>query len=97
MFSSVDLDEPREILREIARLDRCIEELREHRELTLERVDASRGIARLLRNLNFLLSQKQIIRHLRLYKIQRERLEMHYERLHGEEIPAEYRPGLHTP
>lgn len=97
MISSVDLDEPQEILREIARLDRCIEELREHRELMLERVDASRGLSRLLRNLNFLLSQKQIIRHLRLYKIQRERLEMHYERLHGEQIPAEYRPGQNPP
>lgn len=97
MFPTLDLDEPQQILREIARLDRCIEELQEHREHRLERVNASRGLTRLLRNMDFLLSQKQIIRHLRLYKIQRERLEMHYERLHGEQIPAEYRPGKHTP
>lgn len=97
MFPSLDLDEPRQILREIARLDRCIEELQEHREYRLERVNDSRGLTRLLRNMDFLLSQKQIFRHLRLYKIQRERLEMHYERLHGEQVPAEYRPGQHTP
>lgn len=97
MFPNIDLDDPEKILREIARLDRCIEELREHRKLMLERVDASTRLTRLLRNLNFLLSQKQITRHLRLYKIQRERLEMHYERLHGEQIPAQYQPGQNKP
>lgn len=89
MISNVDLDEPREILREIERLDRCIEELQQHREDMKERMEASRGFVRMVRNLNFLNSQKQITRHLRLYKIHRERMEMHYERLHGE-VPADY-------
>lgn len=91
MNPDLNLDDPAQILREIDGLDRSIEELSEQRDQMKQRLEASQGLARLARNLNFLNSQKQITRHLRLYKIQRERLELHYERLHGEKIPAEYR------
>jgi uncharacterized membrane protein len=35
-----------------------------------------------------MLSEKQIVRHIRFFKIYRERIEIHYERLFGEEMPA---------
>lgn len=91
MNPDLDLNDPAQILQEIAGLDYSIRELSEQRNQMKRRLEASRGFARLVRTLNFLNSQKQITRHLRLYKIQRERLELHYERLHGEPVPAEYR------
>ena len=77
-----------EFLAEAKVTERRIEELKEHREAMLERINRSKGLPRLLHNLNFILSEKQIVRHIRFFKIYRERLEVHYERLCGEERPA---------
>ena len=89
----LNLEDPLEILREIARLDCRIEELSEHREGLKERRDAVQGFARLVYKLNYLMCRKQIARHIRVYRLQRERLEVHYERLRGEQIPDQILAG----
>lgn len=80
------MNAPEEFLAEAEITDRRIEELREHRAVMLERINYSRGLARMAHNLNFLLSEKQIVRHIRFFKIYRERIETHYERMFGEEM-----------
>lgn len=82
------MNAPEEFLAEAELTDRRIEELREHREAMRNRIESSRGFVRLGHNLNFLLSEKQIVRHIRSFKIYRERLEVHYERMFGETMPA---------
>jgi hypothetical protein len=88
MKDPTDMDAPEEFLAEAEITDRRIEELRGLRKGMLERVNSSRGLARVVHNLNFMLSDKQIVRHRRFFKIHRERLEIHYERLFGEGMPA---------
>lgn len=82
------MDAPEEFLAEAEVTDRRLEELRELRKGMLERLNSSRGLTRMVHNLNFMLSEKQIVRHRRFFKIHRERLEIHYERMFGEDMPA---------
>ena len=89
----LDLEDPVKILQEIGLLDRRIEELSEHREGLRGRRDASRGFSRLVCKLNYLMCRKQIARHIRVYRLQRERLEVHYERLCGEQVPEQILAG----
>ncbi|CAN5115204.1 hypothetical protein BH20ACT11_BH20ACT11_13070 [soil metagenome] len=88
MKDLTDMNFPEELLAEVEVTDRRIEELREHREAMRQRIESSTGLARLGHNLNFLLSEKQIVRHIRFFKIYRERIATHYERMFGEEMPA---------
>lgn len=88
MRDFIDMSLPQEFLAEAEVTDRRIEELREHREAMRHRIESSKGLVRLGHNLNFLLSEKQIVRHIRFFKIYRERLEVHYERMFGEAMPA---------
>jgi hypothetical protein len=88
MKDLTDMNSPEEYLAEAVLTDRRIEELREHREKMRQRIDRSTGLARLCHNLNFLLSEKQIVRHIRFFKIHRDRIATHYERMFGEEMPA---------
>lgn len=88
MKDLTDMNLPEEFLAEAEITDRRIEELREHREKMRRRIERSKGLSRLVHNLNFLLSEKQIVRHIRFFKIYRERVETHYERIFGEEMPA---------
>lgn len=89
----LDLENPTEILQEIALLDHRIEELSEHRKGLKERLNALGGFARLVHKMNFLMCRKQIARHIRVYRIQRERLELHYERLRGKQVPDKILAG----
>lgn len=96
MKNAADLSHRQEFLDELEVTDRRIEELREHREAMLERIRLSRGVSRLGHNFNYLLSEKQIVRHIRFFKIHRERLSTHYRRMFGEgllEDPWEDRRG----
>lgn len=88
MKDLTDLNTREEFLAETEITDRRIEGLREYRVLMLERIEYSAGLRRLMHNLNFLLSEKQIMRQIGFFKIHRERIEVHYERLFGEEMPA---------
>ncbi len=89
----LNLEDPTEILQEIALLDRRIEELSGHREGLKKHRDAVQGFARLVCKLNYLMCRKQIARHIRVYRLQRERLEVHYERLRGEQVPEQILAG----
>lgn len=86
MRNAADLSEHQEFLAELEITDRRIEELREHRKAMLERIRCSQGVSRVAHNLNFLLSDKQIVRHIRFFKIHRERLSTHHKRIFGEEL-----------
>jgi hypothetical protein len=88
MKDLTDMNTPEEFLAEAEITDLRIEELREHREVMLERINYSGGLTRMLHNFNFMLSEKQIVRHIRFFKIYRERIATHYERMFGEEMPA---------
>lgn len=83
-----ELREPEQLLDEMKVTDHRVEELRGYRRQMLDQIDSSRGFKRLLHNLNFLLSEKQIARHLRIQKIHRERVGQHYKLATGEEAPA---------
>lgn len=96
MKNAADMSERREFLDELAVTDRRMRELREHREQMLESIRDSQGLSRLARSFDYLLSEKQIVRHIRFYKIHRERLCTHYKRMFGEtllEDPWEDRRG----
>ncbi len=89
------MNHPEELLAETELTDKRIEELKDYRRVMLERVNSSKGLTRLLHNFNFILSEKQIVRHIRFLQIQRGRIEVHYERMFGEKMPdpAEAGPG----
>jgi hypothetical protein len=95
MKDLTDMNHPEELLAETELTNRRIEELKDYRKTMIERVNSSRGLTRLLHNFNFILSEKQIVRHIRFLQIQRDRIEVHYERMFGGEMPgpAEARPG----
>lgn len=96
MRNAADLSEHQEFLDELEVTDRRIRELREHREAMLERIQYSRGLSHMAHSFNYLLSDKQIVRHIRFYKIHRERLSTHHRRMFGEELledPWEDRRG----
>lgn len=70
----------------MARLGRDIEELREYRSNLLERARSARGWTRLMRNLNlFLLTEKQMQRHLRFMNLQYDALHDRYRKLQERE------------
>lgn len=95
MKDLTDMGHPEEFLAETELTNRRIEELQDHRRAMVERVNSSKGLARLLHNFNFILSEKQIVRHIRFLRIQRDRIEVHYKRMFGEEMPdpAEDQPS----
>ena len=87
MKDLTDMNHPEELLAETELTNKRIEELKDYRRAMLERVNSSKGLTRLLHNFNFILSEKQIVRHIRFLHIQRDRIEVHYERMFGEEMP----------
>lgn len=88
MKDAAGMTEPKQFMDEMKATDSRIEELRGYRRQMLDQIDSSEGVRRLLRNLDFLLSEKQIARHLRLLKIHRDRVGQHYKLAVGEEPPT---------
>lgn len=88
MKDAAGMTEPKQFMDEMKATDGRIEELRGYRRQMLGQIDDSQGFRRLLHNLNFLLSEKQIARHLRILKIHRDRVGQHYKLAVGEEPPT---------
>jgi hypothetical protein len=88
MRNPAELIQPEQLLDEMKVTDSRIEELRGYRRQMLDQVVSSEGFKRLLHNLNFILSEKQIARHLRIQKIHRDRVGQHYKIAAGEEPPT---------